>query len=157
MKKKLLNILKDLTEQTKNSQDIPVAAIIIDDDGNVLSQACNTRVKNNSLIEHAEINALTSAVDKVKSFHLEKYKIVTTLEPCLMCLGAIEQAYISEVIYIVDNHKLGPLTCQMLDKSTSRLKITKWNDIEVEEYFISELKNFFKNLRDQGDDKYGRN
>ncbi|AXK50682.1 nucleoside deaminase [Spiroplasma alleghenense] len=150
MNNELFEILKKLTNQSLKSDDIPVAAIIVDKDNNIIGTGNNTRIKNNSLVEHAEINAVLSAIKKVNSFHLEDYKLITTLEPCLMCIGAIEQAYISEVQYIVESHKFGSITSRGVSRSKTKLKTTKINDKESDNYFKNQLQEFFKQLRKRG-------
>ena len=56
---------------------------------------------------HAEIEAVEKACKKLKTWHLEDCEIYTTVEPCVMCYGAIEQARIKKIIYGVENDKFG--------------------------------------------------
>ncbi|WP_338972276.1 nucleoside deaminase [Spiroplasma endosymbiont of Panorpa germanica] len=150
MNNELFEILKELTEKSLESDDIPVAAIIIDKESKVISSGYNTRIKDNSLVGHAEINAVLSAIKKIENFHLDDYKIITTLEPCLMCIGAIEQSYIKEIQYIIDSHKFGSITSRGVVRSKTKLKISKINDKEIANFFKKQLQVFFKKLRKRG-------
>lgn len=78
--------------------DIPVGAVIVK--GNkVIAKAHNQKEKKKCSIFHAEIIAIQRASKKLKNWHLDGCEIYVTLEPCQMCLSAIEQSRISKVYY----------------------------------------------------------
>lgn len=89
--------LREAQKAYKNG-DIPVGAVIVRD-GVVLSKAYNKKQKNGDPTEHAEILAIRKACKKIKDFRLENCEMYITLEPCLMCYGAILSARIDRVYF----------------------------------------------------------
>ena len=87
--------------------DVPVGAVIISPDGNLVASGHNTRQRDNDPTGHAEIVALRAAGDAVSSPRLDGHTLVVTLEPCVMCAGAIAQAGISRLIYGAWDPKAG--------------------------------------------------
>ena len=83
--------------------EIPVGCVIVDNKtGKVLAKSCNqTRKKNNPLL-HAEMICIHRALSKLKTNRLTGCSLYVTLEPCMMCLGAIKLARINK-IYIGAN------------------------------------------------------
>ena len=116
--------------------DVPVGAIIVMD-GKIIARAHNKREKNNNAIEHAELIAISKACKKLKTWHLNNCILYSTMEPCMMCSGAIIQSRIREIHYIIDNNQFGFIN------NIKNINIIKE---ENEEYRIL-LKNFFKQIR----------
>jgi tRNA(adenine34) deaminase len=79
--------------------EVPVGAIIIDSNGKVVSRAYNVREANHDATGHAEIRAIRKATQKLKTWRLNGCSLYVTLEPCLMCLGALGQARLKETIF----------------------------------------------------------
>ncbi len=89
------------------SGDVPVGALVISPEGDVVATGHNTRQRDNDPAGHAEIVALRAAGDAIGSPRLDEYTLVVTLEPCVMCSGAIAQAGISRLIYGAWDPKAG--------------------------------------------------
>ncbi len=87
--------------------DVPVAAIVVDANGNRLAIGRNEREFSADPTAHAEIVAIRRAAESLGSWHLEKLTLVVTLEPCLMCAGAILAARIPRVIFGAWDEKAG--------------------------------------------------
>jgi tRNA(adenine34) deaminase len=87
--------------------DVPVGAVVIDETGQVIAEGHNTREAEHDPSGHAEIVALRQAGHTVGSARLDGFTIVVTLEPCVMCAGAITQAGIHRVIYGAADPKAG--------------------------------------------------
>lgn len=87
--------------------DVPVGAIVVDSSGTVIGRGHNTREATSDPSGHAEIVALRAAATAVGSARLDGCTIVVTLEPCVMCAGAITQAGISRVVYGAPDPKAG--------------------------------------------------
>ena len=83
--------------------EIPVGAVIVDKNYNIVSKAHNQKEKFSDVTAHAEILAIKEAVKVTNSWRLNDYKIYVTMEPCLMCTSAILQSRIKEIIYGVDS------------------------------------------------------
>ena len=86
--------------------EVPVGAIIVKDN-KIISQAYNKREKTHDVTKHAEIIAISKACRKLKNWRLEGCTIYITMEPCMMCCGAIEQSRISKVVYGAANENFG--------------------------------------------------
>ena len=77
----------------------PFGAVIVDKEGNIISNGNNQVLKNNDPTAHAEIVAIREACKKLSSYDLKDYTLYTSCEPCPMCLSAIIWANIKEVYY----------------------------------------------------------
>ena len=97
--------LKQAKKALKHNE-VPVGAIIVKDN-KIISQAHNKREKTQDVTKHAEIIAISKACKKLKNWRLEGCTIYITMEPCMMCCGAIEQSRISKVVYGVTNENFG--------------------------------------------------
>lgn len=81
------------------SGDVPVGAVLIDDSGAVISQGHNEREATGDALAHAEIVAIRQASLARGNWNLEDLTLVVTLEPCVMCAGAIRAARIGRVVF----------------------------------------------------------
>ena len=81
----------------KNEEGGPFGAVIIDKDGDIVSEGNNKVLCNNDPTAHAEIVAIRTACEKLKTYDLSDYILYTSCEPCPMCLSAIIWANIKTV------------------------------------------------------------
>jgi len=88
--------------------EVPVGAIIVYKD-KVIASGHNHKEKMQSALFHAEIEVIKQACDYLDTWHLEECMMYVTLEPCLMCTGAIINSRIKEVIYATKDPKGGAL------------------------------------------------
>lgn len=103
MNKYMQIALKEAKKSLKHN-DVPVGAVIVEN-GKIISKAHNNREKNKNIIKHAEMIALEKACRKKKNWHLNNCTMYVTLEPCMMCLAAINQARIKKVYYALSQNK----------------------------------------------------
>ena len=89
------------------SADVPVGAIIINSAGEIISQAGNAREAQHDPTAHAEVLAIRYAAERLGTWHLEDATLVVTLEPCVMCAGAIVLARIGRVVFGAWDPKAG--------------------------------------------------
>ena len=87
--------------------DVPVAAVILDADGSVLAHGRNEREKTSDPTAHAEVLAIRRAAAIRGDWHLTDTTLVVTLEPCVMCAGAILAARIPRVVFGAWDEKAG--------------------------------------------------
>lgn len=87
--------------------DVPVGAVVLDADGAVVGEGRNLREQTHDPTAHAEIVALRAAAEAHGGWNLEGHTLVVTLEPCVMCAGAILQARIGRVIFGAWDDKAG--------------------------------------------------
>ena len=85
--------------------EVPVGAVIVKNN-KIISKAYK-KEKTKNLIKHAEIIAISQACKKIKNWRLDDCEIYVTMEPCMMCSGAIEQSRIKKIIFGVKNEKYG--------------------------------------------------
>ena len=86
--------------------DVPVGAVVLRD-GEVIAQRHNERERTGDPTAHAEILALRDAAAAVGSWRLEGLTVVVTLEPCLMCAGALVAARVERVVFGAADPKAG--------------------------------------------------
>ena len=87
--------------------DVPIGAVLLGPDGQVLAEAGNERELTGDPTAHAEVLALRRAVEHGGEWRLEDTTLVVTLEPCTMCAGAILQARIPRVVFGAWDEKAG--------------------------------------------------
>ena len=122
--------------------EVPVGAVIVRDN-KIIGRGFNQRLLKNNSLYHAEIIAINEACKNTNSWRLDGAILYSTLEPCLMCLGAVMQARIKKVIFGALDFKGGAF-------SKCNVKDFPFN-IDYEFIPISEcsiiLKEFFKKKR----------
>ena len=142
--------LKECIKEAKKAymqDEVPVGSVIVLD-GKIIARAHNKREQKKSSISHAEVEAILKACKKTGQKFLDGATIYVTLEPCLMCLGAIIQARISRIVYSCPEMKFGALnSCpEVLSYYKSNHKV----EYEIGEY-TEEVKmlmsSFFKQKR----------
>jgi tRNA(adenine34) deaminase len=96
-----------LAHEVKSSGDVPVGALIVNAAGEIVSLGKNEREKDNDPTAHAEILAIRRAGEKLGSWRLDDLTLVVTLEPCVMCAGAILQSRIKRLVFGAFDQKAG--------------------------------------------------
>ena len=87
--------------------DVPVGAVVMDASGVVIGEGRNLREVTHDPTAHAEVVALREAAASVSSWNLEGCTLVVTLEPCVMCAGAVLQARLSRLVFGAWDEKAG--------------------------------------------------
>jgi len=116
------------------TDDVPVGAVIVEN-GKIIAKAHNTKERKKMVTRHAEINVVEKACKKKKNWYLNDCELYVTLEPCKMCMGAIEQSRIKTVIFAAPRDK------------NNNLKMPKMKQGEGVENSRKILKSFFENKR----------
>ncbi|HVJ66025.1 MAG TPA: nucleoside deaminase [Bdellovibrionota bacterium] len=88
-----------LAREAEACGDVPVGALVVDIDGNVISEAKNERELLKDPTAHAEIIAIRRASEALKSWRLTGCTLVVTLEPCVMCAGALSLSRIDRIVF----------------------------------------------------------
>jgi tRNA(adenine34) deaminase len=96
-----------LAEKAIATGDVPVGALIVSSDGELIGSGANEREASNDPTAHAEIVAIRKAASHLQNSRLDGCTLVVTLEPCAMCAGAIAQSRISNLIFGAWDEKAG--------------------------------------------------
>lgn len=142
MNEKYMNIALIEAKKAYKKNEVPIGCIIVKNN-KIISKAYNKKEKTNVVTKHAEIIAIEKACKKLKTWHLNDCILYTTVEPCLMCTGAIIQSRMKKVVYATENEKYGSLN-KIVKESRSKLEIEK--NILAEKS-IALLQNFFNKKR----------
>ena len=131
-----MNIAINEAKKALKHNEVPVGAIIVKDN-KIIAKAHNKREKTNDVTKHAEMIAISKACKKLKNWRLEGCTIYITMEPCMMCCGAIEQSRISKIVEGIKNENYGNI--ENIDtKNISQL---------CEDECKKMVQDFFKNKR----------
>ncbi len=98
-----------LVEAKKAGQigEVPIGAILVAENGGILSAAHNQTMKQVDPSAHAEILALREAAIKINNYRLINTSLFVTIEPCMMCMGALVHARVKRIIYGATDPKWG--------------------------------------------------
>ena len=105
---KFMAIALEEAEAAYIENEVPVGAVIVHE-GSVLSQAHNSPLSTGDPTAHAEILAIRESAAKIGNYRLNGATLYATLEPCIMCVGAMVQARIARVVYGASDPKGGAL------------------------------------------------
>ena len=155
MNEKDIEIIKKLQEELKScigNNCGPFLAAIYDTDYNLIAKSQNTVVQANCSNNHAEVNTIKLAQEKLKTYNLASYNlsIYVTSEPCVMCMGAIMWSGIKRVFYSVSSSNVEKITGFDEGFKPDWINEFKKRGIEVyqnieEELGIEVLKEYVKN------------
>ncbi len=87
--------------------DVPVGALVVTEQGEILGTGHNLREENNDPTAHAEIVAMRNAAAKIGSWRMDELTMIVTLEPCAMCAGAISQSRFKRLVFGAWDEKAG--------------------------------------------------
>ena len=137
-----------LAQEVKSSGDVPVGALIVNEDGEILSFGKNEREKDNDPTAHAEILAIRRAGEKLGSWRLDDLTLIVTLEPCVMCAGAILQSRLKRLVFGAFDEKGGAVgsVWDLIRDPRALTKIEVVSGVLLDEC-AGILKDFFTNKR----------
>ena len=96
-----------LGEASKSGSDVPVGAVLVNAAGAVVALGHNQKEANHDASSHAEIEAIRSAGKTLGEWRLVNCTLIVTLEPCVMCAGAIVASRIPKVVFGAFDSKVG--------------------------------------------------
>jgi tRNA(adenine34) deaminase len=99
--------LLEAQKAADSSGDVPVGALIISPAGQIIARAGNQKEYLNDPTAHAEVVAIREAAKALADWRLNGCTLVVTLEPCVMCAGAIQAARLSRVVFGAWDEKVG--------------------------------------------------
>ena len=104
---KLMKLAINEAVKAGQNDEVPVGAVIVAESGEILSLAHNSTIKLSDPTAHAEILALRMAAKRLLNYRLLNTTLYVTVEPCIMCMGAIIHARVSKVVFGAGDPKWG--------------------------------------------------
>ena len=137
-----------LAKSAADNGDVPVGALVVNEQGEVLGTGHNLREENNDPTAHAEIVAMRMAATKLKNWRMDELTMIVTLEPCAMCAGAISQSRFKRVVFGAWDQKAGAVgsVWDVIRDPRSLNKVEVITGV-LEKDCASVLSNFFKGKR----------
>lgn len=128
--------------------EVPVGACVVDEDGSVLSVAGNSPIANNDPTAHAEILSIRAAGAHLGNYRLPGCTVYTTVEPCVMCAGALVNARIRRLVYGAADERFGAARSvyRLCDDSSLNHRIDVVPGV-LEEECSTLMSEFFRKLR----------
>jgi tRNA(adenine34) deaminase len=105
--KSLMQKAISLAKEAAIKGDVPVGALVADDFGRIIGMGANLRKQDNDPTAHAEIVAIRNAAKVMGNYRLDDLTMVVTLEPCVMCAGAIAQSRLKRLVFGAFDEKAG--------------------------------------------------
>lgn len=96
-------------ERARGLGEVPIGAVVVSPDGVVIGAGCNRPISALDPTAHAEIDAMRAAGQRLRNYRLTGCTLYVTVEPCLMCVGAMVHARIALVVYGAAEPKSGAL------------------------------------------------
>ena len=138
-----------LAEEAFSAGEVPVGAVVVKD-GKVIGRGRNRREEHQSVLGHAELEAMEQAAKVLGSWRLTGCTLYVTLEPCQMCAGAIIQSRMDRVVIASMNPKAGcagsVINLLEMDGFNHKAQVTRGI---LEEECSQMLSGFFKELREE--------
>jgi tRNA(adenine34) deaminase len=146
-----MNIALDEAKKAFDQNEVPIGAVLVQE-GRILAQAHNAPIAGNDASAHAEMLAIRMACAKTGNYRLTGAELFVTLEPCVMCAGAILQARLKRVIFGARDPKAGAVASLYHILNDNRLN----HQVDVTEGLLQEecgeiLSRFFKEKRIRAD------
>ena len=147
MKQNDLNYMKLALVQAKNAfklSEVPVGSIIVKEEA-ILSYGFNQTEDKLKVTAHAEILAINNANEKLSNWRLNDCELYVTLEPCMMCLGAILNSRIKRVVFGAREPRFGAVFSNQFINTTNSI----YKDLEIVEGVMADecselIKEFFR-------------
>ena len=133
--------------KAEKDDEVPVGAVLVKD-GLIIAKAHNQPILTNDATAHAEIQVLRKAAKKRQNYRLVGTTLYVTLEPCIMCLGAIMHSRVDRVVFGASDHKTGVFGLRINNNNENFFK----HNFEVSSGILEKqcsrlLVNFFKSRR----------
>ena len=136
-----------LAKRSEEHDEVPVGAIIVYQN-EIIGEGWNQPIASHDPTAHAEIMALKNAGKKIGNYRLPESTMYVTLEPCVMCAGAIVHARVAKLVYAVKDDKTGAcgsvFNITQADKLNHRVRIEKGG---LEKECRALIQDFFKKKR----------
>lgn len=155
---KWMNVALDEAAKAGAVDEVPIGACIVDDNGGLLAAAFNRTITDSDPTAHAEMIVLRMAGKLVGNYRLTGTTLYSTIEPCVMCAGALVNARVKRLVYGADDERFGAVRTNFGIGITDVLN----HRIEVESGVLGEqcrslMQEFFRAKRLSLDNKRANN
>lgn len=106
---KMMRYALELADKAEALGEIPVGAVLVDDDRNIIGEGWNLSIVQSDPTAHAEIIALRNGAKNIQNYRLLNSTLYVTLEPCTMCAGAILHSRIKRLVFGASDYKTGAI------------------------------------------------
>lgn len=137
-------------EKALGNEEVPIGAVIVHD-GLIIGKGYNQIELLQDATAHAEIVAIGAASESRKTWRLNDCTLYVTLEPCMMCLGAILQSRIERIVYAASDNRFGAIESSVY-RETAELAYRRWPEIVggvMQEESRAMIQHFFKGIREK--------
>ena len=144
-----MSLALELAKESALEGEVPVGAVAVWDDGEIIGKGRNRREKGKNALYHAEIEAINNACKYKKGWRLHKCTLYVTLEPCPMCAGAIINSRVKRVVFGAGDKKAGAFGSVY---NINDLPLNHKTDLSVgvmQDQCQHLLSDFFKKLREE--------
>ena len=143
-----------LAKKAAEHGEVPVGAIVVDENGEIIGEGYNRREELQSPTAHAEIIAIEQAAKRLHNRRLSDCTLYVTLEPCPMCAGAIINAQIKRLVYGAFDEKNGACASVATLFDEKFTHIPRVRSRILEKRCGDVLSKFFKDLRNQQQSRF---
>ncbi len=143
-----------LAQKAAEHGEVPVGAIVVDENGEIIGEGYNRREELQSPTAHAEIIAIEQAAKRLHNRRLSDCTLYVTLEPCPMCAGAIINAQIKRLVYGAFDEKNGACASVATLFDEKFTHIPRVRSRILEKRCGDVLSKFFKDLRNQQQSRF---
>jgi tRNA(adenine34) deaminase len=139
-----------LAQEAEAAGEVPVGAVVVQNQA-IIGEGWNHPISSNDPTSHAEIEAIRQAAARTGNYRLNEASLYVTLEPCVMCAGAIVSARISRLVFAARDLRFGGVRSKFRLADSPLLN----HRVEIEEGLLATeamelLGNFFQRLRSEG-------
>ncbi len=133
--------------KAEKKDEVPIGAVALHE-GKIIARAHNLRESKQDPLGHAEIYLISKVSKKLKKWRLNDVTVYVSLEPCLMCMGALLQARVGRLVFACEDPKAG--ACGSLYNLSQDPRLNHRIEVQsgvLQEESSKQLSDFFKKLR----------
>ncbi|WP_227368927.1 tRNA adenosine(34) deaminase TadA [Halomonas sp. M20] len=140
----------DQAREALSAGEVPVGAVLVDPRGEIIGSGYNAPIASHDPSAHAEIQALRDAALRLGNYRLDDCTLYVTLEPCMMCSGAIIHARLARLVYAATEPRAGMVESRanLIDQPWHNHRVTVASGI-LASRSKQLLQTFFEQRRDQ--------
>lgn len=104
---RFMRLALDAASAAREIDEVPIGACVVDESGELIAAGFNRTISDSDPTSHAEVVALRAAAAKIGNYRLTGTTLYTTVEPCVMCAGALVNARVARLVYGAADERFG--------------------------------------------------